>query len=226
MLTPRMPDPPGFTTEGRRTRRKRATRESLIRAGRALFGERGLYESRIEDLTHSAGIAKGTLYTYFADKDALIEAVFEEGLAELATRMTRRIRGATELDVVARRAMAAHVEFLGDNPDLMRIFLQVRGMLQYEHSLGRPLRILLEGHLVRLAGTLALAPRVAALPRAARLDVARIAYGTVSGVCSVNAALGARRPSPGSTRNLLDALVHVVLARVESVETRSRRGSR
>ena len=56
----------------------------MIRSARRLFAERGLTESRIEDLTQVAGIAKGTLYTYFADKDALIVAVMEDSLARLA----------------------------------------------------------------------------------------------------------------------------------------------
>ncbi|HUK63923.1 MAG TPA: helix-turn-helix domain-containing protein, partial [Dongiaceae bacterium] len=52
------PGPPS----GRREHRKHATRRELLIAGRRLFAERGLYDSRIEDLSRQAGIAKGTLY--------------------------------------------------------------------------------------------------------------------------------------------------------------------
>ena len=52
--------PAGSTRpRGRREHRKRVTRRELLVAGRKLFGDEGLYESRIEDLTRHAGIAKG-----------------------------------------------------------------------------------------------------------------------------------------------------------------------
>lgn len=48
--------------DGRRERRKSITRADLLKAGRRLFSQKGLYESHVEDLTEIAGIAKGTFY--------------------------------------------------------------------------------------------------------------------------------------------------------------------
>ena len=73
--------------QGRRERRKQETRAQILAAGRKLFAEKGLWEPSIEELTTRAGIAKGTIYGYFADKDALIRAVVGEGFAALAERV-------------------------------------------------------------------------------------------------------------------------------------------
>jgi AcrR family transcriptional regulator len=125
---------------GRRERRKRVTRNELLVAGRKLFGTRGLYESRIEDLSSHAGIAKGTLYGYFESKEELIQAVVAAGLDELlhAARGAHGIEHdhAARLRGIIRRQIA----FLEKNPDLLRIFHQARGLLMFDRGTWRPLR--------------------------------------------------------------------------------------
>lgn len=218
--------PPGPATEGSRLRRKRATREKLIRAGRRLFGERGLFESRIEDLSLSAGIAKGTLYTYFEDKDALIRAVVDAGLQELSGKVERRIGSATEFEAVAARVVAAHVAFFAANPELVRIFNQARGMLKFDRADWRPLKALLTNYLDSLARMLARSPRFAALPRRERLAVTRLAYGAITGVTSLEAALAGGRPPRALTRDTIGAVTAMLVARVANAEARPRRTAR
>ena len=41
------------------------------------FLERGIESVSIDDITREAGVAKGSFYRYFADKDALVGAVIE-----------------------------------------------------------------------------------------------------------------------------------------------------
>ena len=115
---------PDRARESLRERRKRTTRSELLVAGRRLFSEKGLYRSRVEDLTHGAGIAKGTLYQYFRNKEDLIHAVEEAGFEELDRSVEYRIRGAEPNDLLLN-VIQAHIDFLTMNPDLMRIFHQV-----------------------------------------------------------------------------------------------------
>jgi AcrR family transcriptional regulator len=82
---------------GRRERRKATTRQDLIAAGRRLFGSRGLYESRIEDLAETAGVAKGTFYQYFTGKEHLVLAVVQDALAGLTKSVERRCAGTRSL---------------------------------------------------------------------------------------------------------------------------------
>ena len=39
----------------------------------------------LDDVAHHAGVGVGTVYRRFPDKEQLIEALFEEGLAEIRT---------------------------------------------------------------------------------------------------------------------------------------------
>jgi AcrR family transcriptional regulator len=56
-------------------RRPEARPEEILKAALAVFGDRGLAHSRIEDVARRAGVSKGTLYLYFPSKDALFREV-------------------------------------------------------------------------------------------------------------------------------------------------------
>src|SRR4051794_16036120 len=52
-------------------------RERLLRAARELFAERGLGVT-LNDIAHHAGVGVGTAYRRFDNKEAVIDALFEE----------------------------------------------------------------------------------------------------------------------------------------------------
>lgn len=63
-----------------RKRRKDARPTELLAAALDLFVEKGYSATRLEDVAARAGASKGTLYLYFANKEALFKAVIEEGI--------------------------------------------------------------------------------------------------------------------------------------------------
>ncbi len=212
---------------GRRERRKRATRAELVLAGRRLFSEKGLYEAKIEELTRHAGIAKGTLYGYFADKDDLARAVVAEGFAALGAQVAARTRRARGLDDAVRGLVSAHIAFFEANPDLMRVFHQVRGMLKFDRAEWRPLRTTLASFLDGLAGTLGRTPEGAALSPSLRRALAELLFGSISGAVSGQAA---RRPGAAlvpARGRLVEALVALARTYVsEETGLGRRRGPR
>lgn len=66
--------------EPRWVRRKDARPEEITSAALALFVERGYANTRLDDVASRAGVSKGTLYLYFANKEELFKAVVREGL--------------------------------------------------------------------------------------------------------------------------------------------------
>src|SRR5512134_631564 len=149
-----LPDPTRHAPPGRRALNKHLTRTELLDAARRLFAERGLYEARIEDLTAAAGIAKGTIYGYFRDKEELALAVVSLGFAELQQLVMERLgHEGTRAERIGRIARA-HAEFFTRNPDLLRVFHQVRGVLKFNRPEWRPLRGALAAHLHVLADLL------------------------------------------------------------------------
>ena len=58
-------------------------RERLLAAARELFAERGLNVT-LNEIAHHAGVGVGTAYRRFSNKEEIIDALFEEGLQDIA----------------------------------------------------------------------------------------------------------------------------------------------
>lgn len=65
------------------------TRIRVLREGARLFAARGLAGTRAVDIAQAAGVAVGTLYLHFTDKEGLLGEVLREGLADLRGEIER-----------------------------------------------------------------------------------------------------------------------------------------
>jgi AcrR family transcriptional regulator len=66
------------------TETKEATRRSLLESGAAEFARAGLQRASVDEISLAAGLAKGTVYNYFASKEELFLAVVGEACARAA----------------------------------------------------------------------------------------------------------------------------------------------
>jgi AcrR family transcriptional regulator len=62
-------------------------RNAILEAAARLFAERGLTAAPTSEISKHAGVAEGTLFTYFKTKDDLINALYREIKLELADAM-------------------------------------------------------------------------------------------------------------------------------------------
>ena len=74
-----------MTEETRRVLRKDAerNRQRVLDAARELFAEKGL-EATLNDVARYANVGVGTVYRRFATKEELLEAIFADGMDQLA----------------------------------------------------------------------------------------------------------------------------------------------
>lgn len=72
------------------------TRKDLIlRTSLRLFVESDLQASSMSEIAKAAGIPVGSIYTYFAGKDALIAEVYLDGRRRLRAAISEQLRGKT-----------------------------------------------------------------------------------------------------------------------------------
>lgn len=70
---------PPDSTLSRRERERRARRQAILRAARAVFAERGFDQATLDEVAARAEFGKGTLYNYFeGGKEAILLAIFDE----------------------------------------------------------------------------------------------------------------------------------------------------
>ena len=76
-------------TEGEKVRwrrRKDARPQEILEAALAVFAEKGFAAARMDEIAARAHVAKGTIYLYFASKEAVFKALVQEMLAPQLTR--------------------------------------------------------------------------------------------------------------------------------------------
>src|SRR5215472_3606683 len=77
------PHQPKGKAPARVARRRARLRADLLAAARQVFTTRGYQEATISEIIQIADVAMGTFYLHFQDKEALLVAVAEEGLATM-----------------------------------------------------------------------------------------------------------------------------------------------
>ncbi len=70
-----------------RATRAAERREAIIAAGLEEFVARGFAATRLDDVAKRAGVAKGTIYLHFKDKEALFEELIRTAIVPLVTRL-------------------------------------------------------------------------------------------------------------------------------------------
>ena len=64
-------------------------KERIMQSAMENFSKKGFDRTRMEDIAGAAGIAKGTLYLYFKDKEGLFYAICDHNLEELRNQLSR-----------------------------------------------------------------------------------------------------------------------------------------
>lgn len=70
-----------------RERQREQTAAAILDAAEELFAEKGLANAHMNDIASRVGVAVGTLYNHFKDRDALLVALLEARRRNLLARM-------------------------------------------------------------------------------------------------------------------------------------------
>ena len=72
---------------GAKTRKSAATREKIMAAATELMVERGNTDFQMSEVSARCQMSKGALYYYFADKGALVQAIFDASIDDLVDQI-------------------------------------------------------------------------------------------------------------------------------------------
>lgn len=79
----------GDKPEGKRARNRRRRLQQLRDAALPLFVESGIERVTIDDIVQGAGVAKGSFYRYYQDKEDLVDALFAPISEQLLAALDR-----------------------------------------------------------------------------------------------------------------------------------------
>jgi TetR/AcrR family fatty acid metabolism transcriptional regulator len=102
--------------------------DKMLDAAARLFGSQRFHEVRIEDIAGEAGVGKGTIYRYFADKEELYMALLERS-AKQFQECIQSLIAQEESPVAKLRAIVAGIlEFFDGQPHLLDLIQRAEVM--------------------------------------------------------------------------------------------------
>jgi len=108
-----------------------AKRERILDAAVVEIARRGYYRTTVSHIARRAGVADGTIYLYFKNKEDVLVSVFDRAMR----RFIAEARGIVEEGALGavgtlRRLVALHLTLLGADRDLAVVF-----QVEFRHTL-------------------------------------------------------------------------------------------
>jgi AcrR family transcriptional regulator len=109
--------------------------QRILEAAAQLFVERHYHEVRMDDVAAKAGVAKGTIYFHFKDKDDLYQALTLDSLKKLNKRIREALQGLEDPAAKLLRFSCEVIRYFESNACTLDLITHVE-RLRAEESLG------------------------------------------------------------------------------------------
>ncbi len=110
--------------EAARAARNALHRQLVFEAAERAFAEKGVEDTKMEEIAAEAGVALGTLYNVFSGKAQLVAAIHETRLCEAVARADELVRSASGPVETLLMGVRGYVEFFAAHPDYLRMHLR------------------------------------------------------------------------------------------------------
>jgi AcrR family transcriptional regulator len=102
-------------------------RAQLVDVGRALFAEKGLEGTSVEEIAATAGVSKPVVYEHFGGKEGLYAVVVDREMALLLDTVTGALTGGHPRELLEQAAFAL-LDYVEDHADGFRILVRDSGV--------------------------------------------------------------------------------------------------
>lgn len=119
-----------------RTRQPREVRESdILTSAYAIFSEKGYEKAAMSEIARQSGVAEGTVYKYFANKQELLARVIAEFYIKLIKNTEESLVGVKGVENQLRVLISRHIQIFFEDMGMCRLMLQeVRPLNSYAQS--------------------------------------------------------------------------------------------
>ncbi len=100
-------------------------RRQLLDAAAELFCRRGFHAASIRDIARATGMLPGSVYYHFPSKDALLLAVYEEGVRRIADHVDTAVGRESEPWARLEAACRAHLEMVLDRSAHAQVVIRI-----------------------------------------------------------------------------------------------------
>ena len=100
--------------------------QSIQEATMRVIARKGMAAATMQEIADEAGVAKGTIYLYFRDRDELVEKTFDNAMGQLMEQVDAALELDVPIEEKVRAIMGAHLDFFGKNREFFRLYLSLR----------------------------------------------------------------------------------------------------
>ncbi|HKO55636.1 MAG TPA: TetR/AcrR family transcriptional regulator [Thermoanaerobaculia bacterium] len=100
--------------------------QSIQDAAMRVIARKGMAAATMQDIAEEAGVAKGTIYLYFRDRDELVEKTFETAINQLHGLIDEAWLTGESFDEKLRAILAAKFAFFRENREFFRLYASLR----------------------------------------------------------------------------------------------------
>ena len=96
--------------------------QRILEAATKVFARRGFYQSTVADVARRAGVAGGTIYLYFANKDDILVKLFDQKMREVFAGFRRAVDGAEGGVAKLRQLVRYHLSAFAQDRNMAVIY--------------------------------------------------------------------------------------------------------
>jgi len=96
--------------------------EAILRAAARVFAQSGYFNAKVSDVARTAGVADGTVYLYFKNKDDLLTSIFGWAMGEFINRAKSELAEIEDPREKLRRFAHLHFLMLEQERDIAIVF--------------------------------------------------------------------------------------------------------
>ncbi len=102
-------------------KKQKSKREAILKAAEKVFAEKGFHMARVADIARLAGVAEGTIYIYFENKEDLILSIFKERFASWIKELKNLLEKQNSAKDKIRAIINLHFKSLEEDPHFAQL---------------------------------------------------------------------------------------------------------
>jgi len=96
-------------------------RERILKAAIRVFARKGFYSTRVSEIAKAAGVADGTIYLYFKNKDDVLISIFQDRISQLLVVLSDAIQASASFEEKVHVVVDVQLGLLGGSRDLAEV---------------------------------------------------------------------------------------------------------
>ena len=104
---------------------KRNTKELLMEKGELLLSQKDYYDTKVEDITKEAGVAKGTFYIYFESKEEIFMEIIHKKIKEQIENVNKISEEDINFEEKLFKFTEAFITLMVNNMGIFRSFFKI-----------------------------------------------------------------------------------------------------